>query len=203
MAYPLSGFGSLSEFHQYATTNQTVTPERIALVRPYRGFFPFSVCQSRRATYPRRFPPHRLRCALRVSHPLDALLPSRPSGLVPSRYRSWGFPLRGFDPHPLPYALSSAAPLRISPSIRRRGRPSRDSHNGQSPSPVLVVSQDPAGGCLLGLSRSEVSCSQQWRTLPRPLIPSRASSARSQAGLAAGTPGFFAARNAAVLSRDQ
>ena len=31
-------------------------------------------------------------CALRVSHPLDALLPPRPAGLVPSRSRVWGSP---------------------------------------------------------------------------------------------------------------
>jgi len=34
----------------------------------------------------------RLCCALRVSHPLDALLPARPVGLVSSRSRSWGSP---------------------------------------------------------------------------------------------------------------
>lgn len=51
-------------------------------------------------------------CALRVSHPLDALLPPRPAGLVPSRSHVWGSPfealLRGerrarlssrLDPH--------------------------------------------------------------------------------------------------------
>jgi hypothetical protein len=31
-------------------------------------------------------------CAHRVSHPLDALLPPRPAGLVPSRSRVWGSP---------------------------------------------------------------------------------------------------------------
>jgi hypothetical protein len=39
-------------------------------------------------------PAHRLRCVLRVSHPLDALLPPRPAGLVSSRFRSWGSPSR-------------------------------------------------------------------------------------------------------------
>jgi hypothetical protein len=133
---------SLSEYHQYVTTKQTVIPESITLLRPYRGFFPFSVFQSRRATYPRRFPFRRLCCAPRVSHPLDALLPSRPSGPIPSRYRSWGLTLRGLHPHPVPYALSSAAPLGVPSSTQqRRGRPSRDSHTKQSPSPGLVVNQ--------------------------------------------------------------
>ena len=161
MASPLSGFGSLSEFHQYATTNNTVIPKGIALFRPFRGFFPFSVFQSRGATYLRRFPFRRLRCALRVSHPLDALLPSRPSGLVPSRYRSWGFTLRGLDPHLVPYALSDAAPLGVSPQTKSRGRPSRDSHTRFSPLLGLGIGQGPCTGCLHGLSRSEVSCTQQ------------------------------------------
>lgn len=39
-------------------------------------------------------PSHRLRCVRRVSHPLDALLPPRPAGLVSSRFRSWGSPSR-------------------------------------------------------------------------------------------------------------
>jgi hypothetical protein len=92
-----------------------MTPCRIMLFRPFRGFFPFSVFQSRRATYLRRFPTRRLCCAPRVSHPLDALLPSRPSGLVPSRFRSWGLTLRGLDPHLVPYVLSNAVPLRVTP----------------------------------------------------------------------------------------
>jgi hypothetical protein len=141
-----------------------VTPRGITPTRPFRGFFPFSVCQSRGATYPRRFPPRRLRCALRVSHPLDALLPSRPPGLIPSRYRSWGLTLRGLNPRLMPYALSSAAPLRGFASTKRRGRPSRDTHTKQSPPSGLGISQAPFDACLLGLSRSEVSCSQQWMT---------------------------------------
>jgi hypothetical protein len=43
---------------------------------------------------PGGIPTHRLRCALRVSHPLGALLPPRPAGLVSSRFRSWGSPSR-------------------------------------------------------------------------------------------------------------
>jgi hypothetical protein len=40
----------------------------------------------------------RLSCALRVSHPLDALLPPRPARLIPSWIRSWGPTLQGFTP---------------------------------------------------------------------------------------------------------
>jgi hypothetical protein len=53
----------------------------------------------------------RLRCALRVSHPPDALLPPRPAELVSSRSRSWGLPSEAFIPPTVPYALSSAATL--------------------------------------------------------------------------------------------
>jgi hypothetical protein len=60
-------------------------------------------------------------CARRVSHPLDALLPPRPAGLIPSRSRVWGSPfealLRGErradlstrqDPHEVSDPLPSA-----------------------------------------------------------------------------------------------
>jgi len=38
------------------------------------------------------------RCALRVSHPLDALLPARSPGLISSRSRSWGSPFEALIP---------------------------------------------------------------------------------------------------------
>jgi hypothetical protein len=41
--------------------------------------------------------PHRVRSALRVSHPLDGLLLARTSGLVSCRKRPWGFALQGFS----------------------------------------------------------------------------------------------------------
>lgn len=46
----------------------------------------------------RELPPHGLSFVLGVSHPFDALLPSRPSGLVSSRFRSWDFPFEAFLP---------------------------------------------------------------------------------------------------------
>jgi hypothetical protein len=46
----------------------------------------------------RELPPHGLCCVLGVSHPFDALLPSRPSGLVSSRFRSWDSPFEAFLP---------------------------------------------------------------------------------------------------------
>jgi hypothetical protein len=65
-------------------------------------------------------PTHRLRCALRVSHPLDALLPPRSAGLVSSRFRSWGSPFGVFLPPTEPCALSSAATLLTLDSTPQR-----------------------------------------------------------------------------------
>jgi hypothetical protein len=41
--------------------------------------------------------PHRVRSALRISHPLDGLLLARTPGLVSCRKRPWGFALQGFS----------------------------------------------------------------------------------------------------------
>jgi hypothetical protein len=49
-------------------------------------------------------------CALRVSHPLDALLPNEPSELISSRSRSQGFTLQGLIPEPTLNVLSNAHP---------------------------------------------------------------------------------------------
>jgi len=67
-------------------------------------------------------PAHRLRCVLRVSHPLDALLPPRPAGLVSFRFRSWGSPSR-LVPTQCRYALSSAGPLRFLAGLQRASPP--------------------------------------------------------------------------------
>jgi hypothetical protein len=80
---------------------------------------------------PSGIPTRRLRCVPRVSHPLDALLPPRPAGLVSSRFRSWGFPSR-LLPHAVPYALSSAGPLRFSAkSFRTTPPPQGSGHTAQ------------------------------------------------------------------------
>jgi hypothetical protein len=41
--------------------------------------------------------PRSVRCAPRASHPLSALLPASPSGLVSYRWRPWGFTLQSFS----------------------------------------------------------------------------------------------------------
>ena len=78
---------------------QTVAPaltDRIA-ARPFRGFLPSSVLPAMRSHLPPAgTTPNRLRCALRVSHPLDALLPARPAELISSRSRYWALPSEAF-----------------------------------------------------------------------------------------------------------
>jgi hypothetical protein len=72
---------------------------------------PSTSSRSQRATYLRRLPPRRLRCVLRLSQPLDALLPSRPAGSISPRSRPWVYPFEALRLPPVPYALSDAASL--------------------------------------------------------------------------------------------
>jgi len=143
-------------------------------------------------------------CALRVSHPLAALLPSRPSELVSSRYRSWGFTLRGFDPHPLPYALSDAAPPRVAPSTKKKRSPPKgltqrakpDVGSGVWPDPQMpVASLGFAAPRSLAPDSDEVACAPS-----HPLSRFSDEVARCPRRW---RPRVFAARNAAVLSRDR
>lgn len=149
---------ALAPFQSFTRTSPRTNRDTIAGIapaRPFRGLFPFDVCQPRGATETRQDPSRRLRCALRVSHPLDALLPSRPSGFVPSRYRPWGLTLRGLNPQPTPYVLSNAAPLwGFSPLPQDRSRPFRDPHAGKSPSTGLGFSQVTAPDASLGFPAS-------------------------------------------------
>jgi hypothetical protein len=89
---------------------------------PSKVLSPTAFSQPRGATLTRRISQtHRLRYALRVSHPLDVLLPPRPAGLISSRYRSWGSPFGVSNPphsvvHPvgcrLPHEVSCETPQR-------------------------------------------------------------------------------------------
>jgi len=54
---------------------------------------------------------HRLRGVLRLSQPLNALLPLIPAGPISSRIRPWGLTLQGFAPSTMSYVLSHAAAL--------------------------------------------------------------------------------------------
>lgn len=55
-------------------------------------------------------------CASRFSQPPDAFIRPLSAGLVPCRYRSWGFALQSITPLVQPYAVSGAAyPLVVGP----------------------------------------------------------------------------------------
>jgi hypothetical protein len=129
--HPLSGLTPFQSVTR-ASPRPTVIPRGIASARSFRGLFPFGVSELRGATQPRQIPTYRLRCALGVSHPLDALLPSQPPGLVPSRLRPWGFALRGFSPRLTPYALSRRRAPQGSSSTRNRKRPPFQGHPRQT-----------------------------------------------------------------------
>jgi hypothetical protein len=77
-----------------------------------------------RATYPGEHPCCRLRCALRVSHPPDALLPPRPAELFSSRSRLWGSPFEAFRRIARRTGLSTALTLKVSArSLTKLGPP--------------------------------------------------------------------------------
>jgi hypothetical protein len=157
---PLSGFSSHPECHQCPRQASFDLARGLVevVLQPSEVFSPSAFSQSRGATYTRWLPNHRLRCAPRVSHPLDALLPSRPAGPISSRYRSWGFTLRGLTPLRVPYVLSNAAslsklasgPKTLGPSLGL-GTPERS-----RPDPT-VLPANPANAPL-GLGPFEVYC---------------------------------------------
>jgi hypothetical protein len=96
-AHPLAGFDTLSKHHHSLATTIVENPKGPQMNRrSFRGFFPYDVFpDSRSHLTPTKTPLRWLRCALRVSHPLNALLPSRPPKLISSWSRPWGFPFRG------------------------------------------------------------------------------------------------------------
>jgi hypothetical protein len=160
---PLAGFGSPPECHHCSTASLCRCPQTkvqmAATARASRGFVPFSVSRPRGATYPGEIPTHRLRCALRVSHPPDALLPPRPAGLISSRSRSWGLPFGALFPPTVPYVVSNAATLvEFARPPRRPASPSGLGTPSGIPSEDLGFSQDPPSDAPLGFSPSRVSC---------------------------------------------
>jgi hypothetical protein len=66
-----------------------------------------------------------LGCVLRISHPLDALLPPRPAELISSQIRLWGSPFEVCPLHGGPSDLSVLATLlKLERSSRPRASPS-------------------------------------------------------------------------------
>lgn len=91
--FPSQVWALLHSFTDFTLHGGRHRDARPIVLRP--RFLPLQRFASREEPLsPGRIPARRLRCVPRVSHPLDALLPPRPAGLVSSRFRSWGSPSR-------------------------------------------------------------------------------------------------------------
>jgi hypothetical protein len=95
---PLQSVTQTCRKNEFLTTSFSLLPRFLPLQRS----FPW------RATLTRGFPTPTLRYALRVSRPLDVLLPPRPAGFIPFQLRSWGSPFEVFLPPKQPYILPDA-----------------------------------------------------------------------------------------------
>ena len=161
--------------------------------RPFRGFLPYSVLPTARSHLPPAgTTPNRLRCAPRVSHPLDALLPARSAELVSSRSRSWASPFEAFVPALRRTSSRTPLPSRFSLHSFRTGAPPQGMGTPRrSQLRAWGLARFPSWRPPWTFSppRFLVPCHRPaWL---KPTLPSRAFPARSHADLAVGTPGFL------------
>jgi hypothetical protein len=146
----------LSECHRYATTvvrpcerfcaseALLLSDQRLPTV-PSEVLSPTASCQPCGATDLQRVPTRWSRCALRVSHPLDALLPTRSPGPISSRSRSWGLPFEALLPARCrtPSQTPSPSGFLKQPRLKTAPRPFRGlTHRPEPKPPVLGISQD-------------------------------------------------------------
>jgi len=158
-----SGLDSPSESHLRATAC-------VRIARPVawstntshapRGLIPFDVFPAARS----HIPPTDSQsigscCALRVSHPLDALLPARPIGLVSSRIRPWGSPFEAFILPQRRTPFSTSVPSWGSRWFRRISSPLQGYSTLREARPrKLGFSQSAVSYASLSFASSEVSC---------------------------------------------
>jgi hypothetical protein len=160
---------------QSITRHHRDTPSRKRdRLAPSEVFRPFSVFGASRSHIPPAgSQPVRLRCVLRVSLPLDALLPMTPPGLISSRSRSWGSPFEVFLRPPCRTSFSDAESLMgFRRILRISAAPPGVFHTASSTPAGLGFNQVPRVDCLLGFLPSEVSRLRSWRLAT--LLPSRA-----------------------------
>lgn len=131
------------------------------------------------------------------------MLPSRPPGLIPSRFHPWGLTLRGFTPRLAPYALSKRrAPQGLSSTKKEETALSGTLTPDEAPTTDPGTSQMTASTASLGFPAprfaalngeershalsSPLALSRLGRTLTEPLAPQ----------------GFFPPKTWTPLSRD-
>jgi hypothetical protein len=199
--HPLSGLDSLSEFHPCITAGFRTTRSAQSGTRPFRGFFPFSVLPATRSHLPRRDPSRPVRLRPRGFAPPRRFAPRATCRACFISVPPLGFTLRGF------YPLRCRTPFR-TPRPSWDWDPSEDgpSLQGLAHHKELITgpefSRVAENHASLGSFPSEASCSPRM-TDQKPVLPSRAFSARSRADLAAGASGFPTAVSASALSRDR
>jgi hypothetical protein len=156
---PLSGLGSPTQFHRLHTARSDDT-EMPTFHAPSEVPSPSASCRSRGATLLRRDP----------SPPVTL----RPQGFAPSRRfappttcRAYFIPvpLLGFPfeacPHTVPYALSSAGPLRFLTTSSRMPPPPQGSSTPCRSCPRAWGLARLPRRCLLGIGHFEASCDDQ------------------------------------------
>jgi hypothetical protein len=130
------------------------------VARPSRGLIPFDVFPAARS----HIPPTDSQsigscCVLRVSHPLDALLPARPIGLISSRTRPWGSPFEAFILPQRRTPFSTSVPSWGSRWFRRISSPLQGYSTLREARPrKLGFSQSAVSYASLSFASSEVSC---------------------------------------------
>jgi hypothetical protein len=150
---------------------------------------PFSVFPTTASDLPQLPPRTWLSCALGVSHPLDALLPLRPAGLIPSRIRSWAFPTRLSHPRSAVSSLERRLPLDVGLSQATR-LIFRASHTPELPTVGPRFNRMTTTAAPLGILPHRVFAV----SVPIPTgmgAPSRASPSTSKVDANAGAPGYL------------
>jgi hypothetical protein len=172
------------EYHRCVTTFAIRRCERSS-----QGLFPFDVFPAVASHLsPMGTHAHRLCCALRVSHPLNALLPPRPAELISSRSRPWGFPTGSWLPHGAVRPLERRSPPDVG-SLQAARLALRAWHTMRRPSAGPRFSRIAALATPLGFSSLRFLANLASSSSDDDL-PSRAFPSSSTGDVLAGAPGY-------------